>query len=59
MAAQDKDGKGLIEGVPADYELDSLASTDFKFSAFAVMDPSMDSFVENKLYENAGKYFNA
>ena len=34
MVAEDKDGKGILDGVPADYELDSLLSTRFRFSAF-------------------------
>eukprot|EP00957_Ditylum_brightwellii_P169415 12894513-Ditylum_brightwellii.AAC.1 len=32
MAAQDKNGKGVIDGTPEDYELSSLTSTEFKYS---------------------------
>ena len=58
MAAEDKDGKGVIDGVPEDYELDSLCSTDFKFSAYKSDEVPMDAFVEHKLNEQANKLFN-
>ena len=58
MAAEDKDGKGLIDGVPQDYELDSLCSTDFKFSAYESDRVPVDAFVEQKLNEQANKLFN-
>ena len=58
MAAQDKDGKGLIDGVPQDYELDSLCSTDFKFSAYGSDTVPVDAFTEHKLNEQANILFN-
>ena len=58
MAAEDKDGKGLIDGVPQDYELDSLCSTDFKFSAYGSDGVPVDAFVEQKLNEQANMLFN-
>ncbi|MEO1211809.1 MAG: hypothetical protein AAFX78_20235 [Cyanobacteria bacterium J06638_20] len=58
MAAQDKDGKGLIDGVPQDYELDSLCSTDFKFSAYGSDTVPVDAFTEHKLNEQANMLFN-
>ena len=58
MAAQDKDGKGLIDGVPQDYELDSLCSTDFKFSAYGSDTVPVDAFTEHKLNEQANMLLN-
>ena len=58
MAAEDKDGKGVIDGVPEDYELDSLCSTDFKYSAYGSDKVAVDPFVEHKLNEQANKLFN-
>ena len=36
VAAQDKNGGGVIDGVASDYLLSSLTATDFKFSAFGL-----------------------
>ena len=58
MAAEDKDGKGLIDGVPQDYELDSLCSTDFKFSAYGSDSVLVEAFMEQKLNEQANILFN-
>lgn len=60
LTAQDKDGKGLIDGVPSDYELDTLLSTDFKFSAFDDEQQQLDAmgFVESKLNLKASELFN-
>ena len=55
MAAQDKNGMGVIDGTPEDYELDTLLSTAFKFSVFEGAD-STDGFVENKLNAEAAAF---
>lgn len=49
LAAQDKNGAGVIDGVASDYELDSLTSTDFKFSVFSGAQSSKDAYAENKI----------
>ena len=56
MAAEDKNGKGLIDGVVEDYQLSSLCSTDFKFSVFDGQDVPVDAFAESKLIEQASKF---
>ena len=56
MAAQDKNGKGVIDGTPEDYELSSLLSTEFKFSVFNGAGESADGFVENKLNSIANNF---
>ena len=63
MQAEDKDGKGLIDGVASDYELDDLLSTQFKFSVFDTQEQGVSgsdfgSFTENKLNAEASKIFN-
>mmetsp|Transcript_11120 Transcript_11120/g.40765 ORF Transcript_11120/g.40765 Transcript_11120/m.40765 type:complete len:318 (-) Transcript_11120:182-1135(-) len=56
MAAQDKNGKGVIDGTPEDYELSSLTSTEFKYSVFNGGADSADGFVENKLNAAANTF---
>ena len=58
MTAEDKNGQGLIDGEPREYELDSLCSTDFKYSVFELGDTAEDTFVENKLKELSNNIFN-
>eukprot|EP00958_Prasinococcus_capsulatus_P022821 scaffold3261_cov349-Prasinococcus_capsulatus_cf.AAC.1 len=58
MAAQDKDGKGVIDGTPEDYELSSLTSTDFKYSVFNSASESADGFTEHQLNAVADKVIN-
>eukprot|EP00958_Prasinococcus_capsulatus_P013026 scaffold1318_cov388-Prasinococcus_capsulatus_cf.AAC.47 len=56
LAAEDKNGAGVIDGEASDYELDSLTSTDFKFSVFGDSDLALDGFAENKLNAAANKF---
>lgn len=56
MAAQDKNGKGVIDGTAEDYELSSLLSTEFKYSVFNGASDSADGFVENKLNSIANNF---
>ena len=63
MAAQDHDGGGLLEGTAADYELDSLTSVDFTFSAWAGDNPwsgsGDNSFTEDALNRATERFFTA
>jgi len=60
--AQDKDGKGIIDGVATDYQLDDICSTDFKFSAFdgalrgVQHEDDSEAFVEYQLMAAAKKF---
>lgn len=57
MAAQDANGKGVIDGTPEDYEVDSLTSTEFKYSSFLPEDcDASDGFIENKLNKQVNKF---
>ena len=57
MYAQDTNGKGVIDGTAEDYELDSLVSTEFKYSAFDPEDCNVsDGFIENKLNQEVNKF---
>eukprot|EP00958_Prasinococcus_capsulatus_P012987 scaffold1318_cov388-Prasinococcus_capsulatus_cf.AAC.8 len=57
LYAQDKNGLGVIDGSAEDYELDSLTSTEFKYSAFQPEEcNTTDGFIENKLNQEVEKF---
>jgi len=57
MYAQDANGKGVIDGTAEDYEVDSLTSTEFKYSSFLPEDcDATDGFIENKLNQEVNKF---
>ena len=61
LYAENKDGMGVIDGIPRDYELDDITSTDFAFSVFHgadSTDKAAQGFVEGKLNAEASRVFN-